>query len=107
MYYRHSITIDFHVDDFLVTGNLDEQETAFWELSKFRHISASLTSKAVVTCSFKCRPTWMNCNDFEMTECKPLKRLPYVPDASATSTQQLTTDLDMLLLLVLPHTWLR
>ena len=27
-------------------------------------------------------------NDFELTECKPVKRLPYVPHASATSTQQ-------------------
>ena len=34
-FYRNSLTVGFHVDDFLVTGNLDEQETAFWELSKF------------------------------------------------------------------------
>ena len=26
--------------------------------------------------------------DFEMSDCKPVKRLPYVPDAAATSTQQ-------------------
>ena len=26
--------------------------------------------------------------DFEMSDCKPVKRFPYVPDAAATSTQQ-------------------
>ena len=35
VFYRNSLTVGFHVDDFLVTGNLDEQEAAFWELSKF------------------------------------------------------------------------
>ena len=67
-------TVGFHVDDFLVTGNLDEQETAFWELSKFfaqkfftlrdegevtSYLGISY-SKGVAICSFKCRLTWMN-----------------------------------------------
>ena len=51
VFYRNSVIIGFHVDNFLVTG---EQETAFWELSKFFTLRdegevtsfwASLTSK--------------------------------------------------------------
>ena len=34
MFYRNSLTVGFHVDEILVTGKLDEQENAFWELSR-------------------------------------------------------------------------
>ena len=40
-------------------------------------------------------------NDFEIIESKPVKRLPYVPGARQHLLSSLTTDLDVLLLLVL------
>ena len=119
-YVFYSLTVGFHVGDFLVTGNLDEQETAFWELSKFFTLRDEGEVTSYLGISYEQRGSDMFIqmssyvdellNDFEMTECKPVKRLPYDPDASATSTQQFddrSRSASLVGSLSVSHTWLR
>ena len=98
VFYRNSVIIGFHVDDFLVAGDRGEQETAFWELSKFFTLRDEGEVTSYLGISYERRGNNMFIQmssyvdellaDFEMSDCKPVKRLPYVPDAAATSTQQ-------------------
>ena len=95
VFYRDSLILGFHVDDFLITGNKDEEEAAFREISKFFTMrdEGQVTSYLGISYEqigdnmFIQMSSYIDelLTDFEMSDCKPVSKLPYVPDRAAVS----------------------
>ena len=95
VFYRDSLILGFHVDDFLITGKKDEEEAAFRETSKFFTMrdEGQVTSYLGISYEqigdnmFIQMSSYIDelLTDFEMSDCKPVSKLPYVPDGAAVS----------------------
>ena len=83
----YSLILGFHVDDFLITGNKDEG-AAFREISKFFTMrdEGQVTSYLGISYEqigdnmFIQMSSYIDelLTDFEMSDCKPVSKLPYV-----------------------------